>query len=116
MFGVRLVTGASARVSVRAHAGESLCVTPWAHRAVEAAQERVGRLVADDAQHFIAALVEEDDARRPEQVEALEQRLIVGVIRGDVGAQQVQLLQLACTRGSLKVNFSISLQLTHQSA
>src|SRR5471032_196904 len=60
---------------------------------VQALQERIRRLVPDDPHHFVALRIEEDDARRPEQPEALEQRLIVGIIRRDVSAQQVELRQ-----------------------
>jgi hypothetical protein len=35
-------------------------------------QEGIGRLVAHDTQDFGAAVIEEDDARRPEELETLQ--------------------------------------------
>jgi hypothetical protein len=39
---------------------------------VETMQEAIRRLVAHDAQDFGAAVIEEDDARRPEELETLQ--------------------------------------------
>ena len=57
--------------------------------AVERGEESVRRFVADHPQalHFPALAVEENDARRPEQAEALEQCLVLGRIGGDIRAQ-----------------------------
>jgi branched-chain amino acid transport system ATP-binding protein len=60
--------------------------------------------------------VEKNDARRAEQAEAGEQRLVVGGIGGDVGLQQREAGQPGLHAGSAKVKRSISLHETHQSA
>jgi hypothetical protein len=61
-----------------------------------ALQEAFGVLVADHAQtlQFAPLRVEENDAGRAEQVEALEQRLVLGAVAGDVGLQQQHAVQL----------------------
>ena len=75
-----------------------------------------GRSEADHAVRLLALLVEQDDAGRAEQAEALEQRLVLGVIGGDIGLDQHIALHLAADRRVRKVSASISLQDTHQSA
>src|ERR1051325_8156553 len=56
---------------------------------IERADEGVGRLVADDAcsGDFATLVIEENDARRTEQPEAFEQRLVLGGVLRHVGAQ-----------------------------
>src|SRR4051794_8716856 len=58
---------------------------------VEALQELVRRLIADDPRHLVALVIEENDSGRAEQLEALEEELIVGAVRSYVRTQQIQL-------------------------
>src|SRR3989304_5565916 len=69
--------------------------SPEAQRLVEHRQEAVGGLEADHAQplDFAAFAIEENDARRAEQAEALEQRSVLGAVGGDVGLQQRHLAE-----------------------
>jgi hypothetical protein len=50
---------------------------------VERLRKLLCRLIADHAQvlDFAAALVEEDDSRRAEQAETLQQRLVLGIAK-----------------------------------
>ena len=75
-------------------------------------------LEADDARRLqLAALrVEQDDAGRAEQVEALQQRRSSPLLAVTSARSSSALSSLACTAGSTKVCASISLQDTHQSA
>ena len=62
-------------------------------------------LEADDAVlgPLAAGGAEEHDRRRPEDAEALQQRLVLGVVGGDVGLQQHGARESACTPASVKV-------------
>ena len=58
----------------------------------------------DEADHarggvLLAGRVEEQDARRAEQAESLEQRLVLGRVRGDVDLQQQRVGHAAAYRG-----------------
>src|SRR5262245_40503855 len=62
----------------------------------KALEEALGVLVADhpQARNLAALRVEEDDARRTEKREALEQRLVLLGVGGDVDLQQEHLVEL----------------------
>src|SRR5688572_32142600 len=79
-------TGPPRRRSTRWHAASS----PEIERLIEGHHESVRALVADDPQAADLAplAIEEDDAGRPEQAKALEQRDVIGVVGGNVGLQQ----------------------------
>ena len=82
-------------------------------------RKRSGVLVADHAQalHLAALRVEEDDPRRAEEREALEQRLVARrCSRSHPPAAAACGRARLAPRGSQKVNASISLHETHQSA
>src|SRR5215470_15942602 len=67
-----------------------------AYAPCETVQELIRRLEADHARarHLDSSAIEEDRARRPEQTEPLEERLVLRVIRRDVGPEQLHAGQL----------------------
>src|SRR3546814_122816 len=67
--------------------------------------ERRGLFEADQPQPaaLFRRAVEEQRRRRPDDAEALHQRLVDLVVGGDVGLQQDEVASAACTPGSVKV-------------
>ncbi len=74
-------------------------------------------LVTDQPQRpLLAAAAEEQRRRWPDDAKPLHQGLVDRVVCGDIGLEQDETGQRGVHGGSAKVYFSISLQLTHQSA
>src|SRR5690242_15809179 len=87
----------SAANSRTAAARSRTAITAWSTASGGKRPEKaLGRLVADDAQpgNLPPRGVEEDDARRPEKREALEQRAMRLVARRHVGLQEQHAVEL----------------------